>query len=104
MREACPNDLGQATLLKVRVPPTPPPACQRVLPAIPVTVKYVLTPELYSTKYRAVGLGSSSVVTRLGGLLAPVLAEVLYDGWGPVAPLLVFGPIMIITGIAAGMF
>ncbi|CAM9479814.1 unnamed protein product [Ectocarpus sp. 13 AM-2016] len=70
---------------------------------IPATVKYVLTPELYSTKYRAVGLGSSSVATRLGGLLAPVLAEVLYDGWGPVAPLLVFGPIMIITGIAAGM-
>ncbi|CAM9325603.1 unnamed protein product [Ectocarpus sp. 4 AP-2014] len=70
---------------------------------IPATVKYVMTPELYSTKYRAVGLGSSSVATRLGGLLAPVLAEVLYDGWGPVAPLLVFGPIMIITGIAAGM-
>ncbi|CAB1101540.1 unnamed protein product [Ectocarpus sp. CCAP 1310/34] len=71
--------------------------------AVPATVKYVMTPELYSTKYRAVGLGSSSVATRLGGLLAPVLAEVLYDGWGPVAPLLVFGPIMIITGIAAGM-
>lgn len=30
---------------------------------------YVLTPELYSTKYRAVGLGSASVVTRLGGAL-----------------------------------
>ncbi|CAM9684267.1 unnamed protein product, partial [Ectocarpus sp. 6 AP-2014] len=70
---------------------------------IPGTVKYVLTPEIYSTKYRTVGLGSTSVVTRLGGLLAPVLAEVLYDGWGPVAPLLVFGPIMVITGIAAGM-
>ena len=28
---------------------------------------YVLTPELYSTKYRAVGLGSASVVTRMGG-------------------------------------
>ncbi|CBN77753.1 major facilitator transporter [Ectocarpus siliculosus] len=69
---------------------------------IPGTVKYVLTPEIYSTKYRTVGLGSTSVVTRLGGLLAPVLAEVLYDGWGPVAPLLVFGPIMVITGIAAG--
>ncbi|CAN0067204.1 unnamed protein product [Scytosiphon promiscuus] len=70
--------------------------------AIPETVKYVLTPELYSTKYRAVGLGSASVVTRVGGLLAPVLAELLYDGWGPAGPLFVFGPILAIAGVAAG--
>ncbi|CAM9992240.1 unnamed protein product [Ectocarpus sp. 4 AP-2014] len=70
---------------------------------IPGIVIYVLTPELYATKYRAVGLGAASCVTRMGGLIAPMLAEVLYDRGGPVAPLLVFGPIMIITGIAAGM-
>ncbi|CAM9239647.1 unnamed protein product [Ectocarpus fasciculatus] len=70
---------------------------------IPGIVMYVLTPELYATKYRAVGLGSASCVTRMGGLIAPMLAELLYDRGGPAAPLLVFGPIMIITGIAAGM-
>eukprot|EP00903_Cladosiphon_okamuranus_P008140 g7839.t1 len=71
--------------------------------AVPGIVMYVLTPELYSTKYRAVGLGSASVVTRLGGLSAPIMAELLYDKGGPAAPLLVFGPIMIITAVAAGM-
>lgn len=36
------------------------------------------------------------------GLAAPVLAEVLYDRGGRAAPLLVFGPIMILTAIFAG--
>lgn len=36
------------------------------------------------------------------GLAAPVLAEVLYDRGGGAAPLLVFGPIMILTAIFAG--
>lgn len=39
---------------------------------------------------------------KSAGLVAPVLAEVLYDKGGPVAPLLVFGPTMIITGFFAG--
>ncbi|CAB1098718.1 unnamed protein product [Ectocarpus sp. CCAP 1310/34] len=92
-----------ATTLRVKALFAPASILTLFITTIPGTVKYVLTPEIYSTKYRTVGLGSTSVVTRLGGLLAPVLAEVLYDSWGPVAPLLVFGPIMIITGIAAGM-
>lgn len=36
------------------------------------------------------------------GILAPVLAEVLYDRGGPAAPLLVLGPCMIVAAIAAG--
>lgn len=40
-----------------------------VIPAVPGTIMYLITPELYSTKYRAVGMGSCSVVTRLGGAL-----------------------------------
>lgn len=35
--------------------------------AVPSIIKYVITPELYTTKYRAVGLGSASVWTRIGG-------------------------------------
>lgn len=37
------------------------------LAALPSIIKYVITPELYATKYRAVGLGSASVWTRVGG-------------------------------------
>ncbi|CAM9370337.1 unnamed protein product [Ascophyllum nodosum] len=71
--------------------------------AIPGTIMYLATPELYTTKYRAVGLGSCSVVTRMGGLVAPILAEVLYEKGGAIAPLVVFGPMMIITGVAAAL-
>lgn len=70
--------------------------------AVPSITKYVITPELYTTKYRAVGLGSASVWTRIGGMLAPVLAEVLYDK-GPVWPLAVFCPIMLLVAIFAGL-
>lgn len=50
-----------------------PPLCSAIVApqsyfsAVPGTLMYVITPEVYSTKYRAVGLGSASVVTRLGG-------------------------------------
>lgn len=40
--------------------------------------------------------------TKSAGLAAPVLAEVFYDKGGPVAPLLLFGPTMILTGFFAG--
>ena len=40
---------------------------QNILAAIPGTIMYLATPELYTTKYRAVGLGSCSVVARMGG-------------------------------------
>lgn len=36
------------------------------------------------------------------GMLAPVLAEVLYEHVGPFAPLAVFGPTMVLTAIFAG--
>lgn len=51
-------------------------------------------------------LTSIGVFLRRGllcsGLAAPVLAEVLYDRGGRAAPLLIFGPIMILTAIFAG--
>ncbi|CAM9707857.1 unnamed protein product [Pylaiella littoralis] len=71
--------------------------------AIPSIILYTFTPELYNTKYRTVGLGSASVVTRIGGILAPLLAEILYDKGGPAVPLLVFGPLMIVAAVAGGM-
>ncbi|CAM9370485.1 unnamed protein product [Ascophyllum nodosum] len=68
---------------------------------VPSIVKYVITPELYSTKYRVVGLGSASVWTRIGGMVAPIMAEVLFDR-SPILPLAAFCPAMIICGIFAG--
>eukprot|EP00904_Undaria_pinnatifida_P002351 jgi/Undpi1/12116/HiC_scaffold_48.g14089.m1 len=65
---------------------------------VPSVVKFVVTPELYNTKHRAVAVGSATVWTRIGGILAPVLAEILYDK-GPVWPLAVFGPSMIVVAI-----
>lgn len=41
--------------------------CSQKTTAVPSITKYVITPELYTTKYRAVGLGSASVWTRIGG-------------------------------------
>ena len=35
--------------------------------AVPFTVKCVVTPELYSTKHRVVGLACPSVLGRIGG-------------------------------------
>lgn len=48
-------------------------------------------------------VGRSAVVVIVdAGILAPILAEVLHQRGGDVAPLVVFGPMMIITGVAAG--
>ncbi|CAM9284325.1 unnamed protein product, partial [Sphacelaria rigidula] len=33
----------------------------------PATIKFIITPELYATKYRTLGLGSANLWTRIGG-------------------------------------
>lgn len=43
-----------------------------------------------------------SGISLFPGIMAPVLAEVLYDRGGPAVPLLVLGPCMIVGAIAAG--
>ena len=42
-----------------------------------------------------------AILRRVSGILAPVLAEILYDK-GPVWPLAVFGPSMIVVAIFSG--
>lgn len=57
---------------------TCPPVCLNCLlstTAVPSIVKYVITPELYTTKYRAVGLGSASVWTRIGSECATLATK-----------------------------
>eukprot|EP00904_Undaria_pinnatifida_P013112 jgi/Undpi1/8931/HiC_scaffold_26.g11392.m1 len=70
--------------------------------AVPMIMTFVVTPELYSTKNRVVALAGANVLSRIGGLLAPILAEVLYEK-GPVWPLAAFVPSMALVAIASGL-
>ncbi|KAK7071333.1 hypothetical protein SK128_003957 [Halocaridina rubra] len=58
---------------------------------------YVLTAEIFPTVVRNVGVGSSSMVARIGGALAPYI-NLLGDAWKPL-PLLIFGSLAFAAGI-----
>lgn len=57
---------------------------------------------LFFPQFSAVEIDVGPTSKYCTGILAPVLAEVLYDTGGPAVPLLVFSPIMAIAAIAAG--
>ena len=59
---------------------------------------YVYSAEVYPTVARAVGIGSSSVFARIGGIVAPYVGS-LDDVFGPAVPLAIFG----ISAFAAGL-
>ena len=40
---------------------------------------YVYTPEIYPTQSRALGLGLCNMAARLGGIVTPIVAQVLFD-------------------------
>ncbi|XP_055315841.1 organic cation transporter protein [Sitodiplosis mosellana] len=58
---------------------------------------YVFTTEQFPTPVRNVGLGASSMMARIGGILAPYI-NVLSDIWKPL-PLVVFGVLAFISGL-----
>lgn len=58
---------------------------------------YVFTTEQFPTPVRNVGLGASSMMARIGGILAPYI-NVLSDIWKPF-PLVVFGVLAFISGL-----
>lgn len=58
---------------------------------------YVLTAEIFPTVVRNVGVGSSSMIARIGGALAPYI-NLLGDTWKPL-PLLIFGSLALAAGI-----
>ncbi|XP_069171909.1 organic cation transporter protein isoform X2 [Procambarus clarkii] len=60
---------------------------------------YVVTAEIFPTVVRNVGVGSSSMVARVGGALAPYI-NLLGDQWQPL-PLLIFGSLACTAGLLA---
>ncbi|XP_012946344.1 organic cation transporter protein [Aplysia californica] len=65
---------------------------------------YQLTAELFPTTYRAFGLGSSSMVARIGGIASPYIADLntyVQGPFGEVLPQLVFGGAGIVGGLLA---
>lgn len=58
---------------------------------------YIFTTEQFPTPVRNVGLGASSMMARIGGILAPYI-NVLADIWRPF-PLVVFGALSLTSGL-----
>lgn len=42
-------------------------------------ISYTYNTEVYSTEYRGIGMGCSVLIGRLGGILAPFVANYLID-------------------------
>lgn len=58
---------------------------------------YIFSAEQFPTPVRNVGLGASSMVARIGGILAPYV-NLLADTWKPF-PLIIFGSLAFIGGL-----
>jgi benzoate transport len=62
---------------------------------------YALAPELYPTRSRAAGVSIAIGFGRIGGVIAPVLAGVLFDyGWAQKDGYILFAVPLVITAIA----
>lgn len=63
-------------------------------------IAYVYSAEIYPTVTRSVGIGSSSLFARLGGMVAPYVGS-LGKYVDPVLPIVIFGLTAFIAGILA---
>lgn len=65
---------------------------------------YVWSAELFPTMVRNSGMGSSSMMARVGGMLSPYIADLgnLVDGdFGTALPLLIFGGLSVLAGVTS---
>lgn len=61
---------------------------------------YVISPELFPTVMRSFGLGSCSMLARIGGLASPYVADLntyVTGAWGQALPQIVFGASGVVT-------
>merc|ERR1711997_206406 len=63
------------------------------------TIIFIYTSEMYPTEIRSTAVGSSSTCARIGGILAPQVAN-LNTVWVPL-PLLIMGGSSLIGGLVA---
>jgi putative MFS transporter len=52
---------------------------------------YTYTPEAYPTQFRATGMGSASVWTRIAGTITPIAGSVMLAKSGYTLPFITFG-------------
>ncbi|GFN79336.1 solute carrier family 22 member 13 [Plakobranchus ocellatus] len=65
-------------------------------------VIYIYSAELFPTVMRNSGMGMCSLSARIGGILAPYIAdlgEVISGRWGVAVPLLIFGGLSVAAGL-----
>jgi putative MFS transporter len=63
------------------------------------SVMNLYTPEIYPTKMRSTGLGVCNAFTRLGGVITPLIGQVLLERFGVFLPYATFGLALIIAGV-----
>ncbi|XP_071528745.1 organic cation transporter protein-like [Panulirus ornatus] len=71
--------------------------CGKLCITASYAIIYVLTAEIFPTVVRNVGVGSSSMIARIGGALAPYI-NLLGDQWQPL-PLIIFGSLSFAAGL-----
>ncbi len=62
---------------------------------------YVFSVEIYPTVVRSLGLGSSSTFARVGGMVAPHIADALTVSVNASLPVAIFGATALVAGLLA---
>ncbi|KAK9097631.1 hypothetical protein Sjap_023128 [Stephania japonica] len=67
-------------------------------------ILYIYAPEIYPTSVRTTGVGVGSSVGRLGGMVCPLVAVGLVSDCHRTAAILLFGAIVLFSGVAVVLF
>ncbi|CAK7339784.1 unnamed protein product [Dovyalis caffra] len=68
------------------------------------TIVYIYAPEVYPTLVRSTGLGVASSVSRIGGMVCPLVAVSLVQGCHQTAAVVFFAGIVFVAGICVLLF
>ncbi|WOK92085.1 organic cation/carnitine transporter 7 isoform X1 [Canna indica] len=63
-------------------------------------ILYIYAPEVYPTSLRSTGLGTTSSVGRIGGIICPIVAVALVQGCNQTASILLFELVIFLSGAA----